>query len=51
MDLGERWRGPNDNFTAHPKLDAKTGACTARRQAWAWAWARVCVWVQVQVPV
>jgi len=25
MDLGETWRQPTDNFTAHPKLDAKTG--------------------------
>eukprot|EP00967_Tisochrysis_lutea_P029542 scaffold34544_cov19-Tisochrysis_lutea.AAC.1 len=24
MDLGETWRQPTDNFTAHPKLDAKT---------------------------
>ncbi|KAF5837122.1 carotenoid cleavage dioxygenase [Dunaliella salina] len=26
MDLGEAWRQPTDNFTAHPKLDSKTGS-------------------------
>ncbi|KAF5841759.1 carotenoid oxygenase [Dunaliella salina] len=25
LNLGRRWNAPTDNFTAHPKLDSKTG--------------------------
>jgi len=25
VSLGDQWKEPTDNFTAHPKLDGKTG--------------------------